>query len=144
MTAPSRPNSSPGARAAASREPERAQRTGKGPEEEHRLVGERLAQEPRGDVVAAFHHLLSDGRVQALVGIDQRVMQGQGKQEQREREQDERGNEAAVVRSGGSKSVLARVVSASDPSRLQEMAFSSPSRRDPGVSARARPGRVDR
>ena len=75
VTAPSSPNSKPGRARRRLREPERAERSRERPEEEHRLVGKRLAQEARRDVVAAFHHLLRDRRVQALVGIDQRVVQ---------------------------------------------------------------------
>ena len=78
------------------REPERPQRSGKRPEEQHRLVRERLAEKTRRDIVAAFHHRLRNRRVKALVGIDQRMMQDERKQVQRQAEEDEGGKEAAV------------------------------------------------
>ena len=67
------------------REPERPERSRKRPEEQHRLVREGLAQKPRRDVVAALHHRLRDRRVKALVGIDQRMVQDERKEVQRQR-----------------------------------------------------------
>ena len=80
-------------------EPERPQRSGERPEEEHRLVWEGLAEKSRRDVVAAFDHLLSDGRVQALVGIDERMVQDERNRQVRAGER--RGGARRGERGGG-------------------------------------------
>ena len=82
-------------------EPQQPERARHRPEEEHGLVGKRLPEKPRHDVVTALHHLLCDGCVEALVRIGQRVVQREREDEERNTEDEQGGEESPSGHKGG-------------------------------------------